>query len=147
MKNLPPITISQINLKNLPSPYSRSLCPTVGVVKQVAILTSIPAWRKTLRAGKIIGTLTLRILKSVYTSISPTFFYKLYSVANPGYLEALPLENHLRNIALTPDLQRVSIYSLRQPRTTYYFTYLRCNSTYVIIWQTCGCSGLWLTRD
>ena len=56
----------------------------------------------------MIGTLTSSILKSVHTSISPIFSYKLYSVATPGRPEPLPVENHVRIIALTPDLQRVS---------------------------------------
>jgi hypothetical protein len=60
----------------------------------------------------MIGTLTLSIFKSVYTLISPIFPYKLYSVATPRHLEPLLLENHVRIIALTPDLQRVSFYSL-----------------------------------
>jgi len=53
---------------------------------------------------KIIGTLTLSILKYIHTLISPIFSYKLYSVATPGYPKLLPLENHVRIIALTPDL-------------------------------------------
>jgi hypothetical protein len=61
---------------------------------------------------KIIGTLTLSILKSVHTLISPIFSYKLYSVATPRHPEPLPLENHVRIIALTPDLQRVSFYGV-----------------------------------
>jgi len=61
---------------------------------------------------KIIGTLTSSILKSVHTSISPVFSYKSYSVATPGHPEPLPLENHVRIIALTPDLQSVSFYSV-----------------------------------
>jgi hypothetical protein len=52
----------------------------------------------------MIGTLTLSILKSVHTSMSPIFSYKLYSVATPGYPEPLSLENHVRIIALMPDL-------------------------------------------
>ena len=60
----------------------------------------------------MIGTLTSSILKSVYTSISPIFSYKLYSVATPGHPEPLPLENHIHIIALTPDLKRVSFYSI-----------------------------------
>jgi hypothetical protein len=46
---------------------------------------------------KIIGTLTSSILKSVHTLISLIFSYKL---------------NHVRIIALMPDLQRVSLYSI-----------------------------------
>jgi hypothetical protein len=60
----------------------------------------------------MIGTLTLSILKSVHTLISPIFSYKLDSLATPGYPKPLPLENHVRIIALTPDLQRVSFYSI-----------------------------------
>jgi hypothetical protein len=61
---------------------------------------------------KIIGTLTLNILKSVHTLISPIIFYKLCFIATPGYPEPLLLENHVRIVALTPDLQRVSFYSV-----------------------------------
>ena len=61
---------------------------------------------------KIIGTLTSSILKSVYISISLIFSYKLYSVTTSGHPEPLSLENHVRIIALTPDLQRVAFYSV-----------------------------------
>jgi hypothetical protein len=61
---------------------------------------------------KIIGTLTSSILKSVHTSISPIFSYKLCSVATPGHPKPFPLENHVRIVALMPDLQRVSFYSV-----------------------------------
>ena len=57
---------------------------------------------------KIVGTLTLSILKSVHTSISPIFFYKLCSVATPRRPDPLLLENHVGIVALTPVLQRVS---------------------------------------
>ena len=60
----------------------------------------------------LIGTLTLSILKSAHTSISPIIFYKLCSVATPEHPEPLLLENHVRIVALTPDLQRVSFYSV-----------------------------------
>jgi hypothetical protein len=74
--------------------------------------------RPSLRSGKpyvpekTIGTLTSSILKSVHTSISPIFSYKLYSVATPGHPEPFSLENYGRIVALTPDLQRVSFYSV-----------------------------------
>ena len=61
---------------------------------------------------KIIGTLTLNILKSVHTSIFPIIFYKLCSIVTPGHPKLLLLENHVRIIAITPNLQRVSIYSV-----------------------------------
>src|ERR1035438_7502170 len=60
----------------------------------------------------MIGTLTSTILKSVHTSISPISSYKLYSVATPGHPKPLLLENHVHIIALTPDLQIVSFYSV-----------------------------------
>ena len=60
----------------------------------------------------MIGTLTSSILKSMYTLISPIFSYKLCSVATPGHPEPFPLENHGRIVALTPDLQRISFYSV-----------------------------------
>ena len=53
---------------------------------------------------KMIGTLTSSILKSVHISISLIIFYKLYSVATSRYPKPLLLENHVRIIALTPDL-------------------------------------------
>jgi hypothetical protein len=62
--------------------------------------------------GKIIGTLTSSILKSVHTLISPIFSCKLYSIATPGHPKPLSLENHVRIIALTLDLQRVSFYGV-----------------------------------
>ena len=61
---------------------------------------------------KIIGTLTSSILKSMYTSISPIFSYKLYSVATLGHPEPLQLKNHVRIVALTSNLQRVSFCSV-----------------------------------
>jgi hypothetical protein len=61
---------------------------------------------------KIIGTLTSSILKSVHTSISPVFSCKSYSVATPGHPEPFSLKNHVRIIALMPDLQSVSFYSV-----------------------------------
>jgi hypothetical protein len=48
----------------------------------------------------------------MHTLISSIFSYKLYSIATPGHSKPLPLENHIRIIALTPDLQRVSFYSI-----------------------------------
>ena len=69
--------------------------------------------------GKIIHTLTSSILKSVHILISPIFSYKLYSVATSGHPEHLLLENHVYVIALTPDLQRVSFYSICQRETDY----------------------------
>jgi hypothetical protein len=48
----------------------------------------------------------------MHALISLIISYKLYSVATPGYPEPLPLENHVHIIALTPDLERVSFYSV-----------------------------------
>jgi len=64
----------------------------------------------------MIGTLILSILKSVHTLISPLFSYKLYSVAILGHPKTLLLENHVRIIALIPDLQRVSVTAARIDR-------------------------------
>jgi len=61
---------------------------------------------------KIISTLTLSILKSVYTLISLILFNKLYSVATLGQLKPLLLEYYVRIVALMPNLQRVSFYSI-----------------------------------
>ncbi len=44
--------------------------------------------------------------------ISLIFSYKLYSVATPKHPAPLLLENHVRIVALRPDLQRVSFYSV-----------------------------------
>jgi fatty-acid desaturase len=60
----------------------------------------------------MIGTLTSSILKSIHNLISLIFFNKLCSVAIPGHPKPLLLENHVRIIALTLDLQRVSFYSI-----------------------------------
>jgi hypothetical protein len=62
----------------------------------------------------MIGTLTLSILKSVHTSMSLIIFYKLCSMATPAHLKPLLLENHVCIVALTPDLQRVSFYSVTE---------------------------------
>jgi hypothetical protein len=48
----------------------------------------------------------------MYTLMPPIEFYILYSVATPGYLELLPLENYNGIVAFTSDLQRVSFYSI-----------------------------------
>jgi hypothetical protein len=48
----------------------------------------------------------------VHTSISPIFSFKLCFVATPRYPKPFPLENHGRIVTLTPDLQRVSFYSV-----------------------------------
>ena len=61
---------------------------------------------------KMIGTLTSGILKSLHTLMSPISFNKLSSVATPGHPEPLPLPNHLRTVALAPDLEKVSIYNV-----------------------------------
>jgi hypothetical protein len=53
---------------------------------------------------KIIGTLTLSILKSVHTLIFPIFSYKLYSVATSRHPKLLLLENYVCIIALMSDL-------------------------------------------
>jgi hypothetical protein len=63
-------------------------------------------------AEKMIGTLTSSILISMYILISPIFFYKSCSVAASGYSKTLLLENHVHIVALMPDLQRVSFYSV-----------------------------------
>ena len=60
----------------------------------------------------MIGTLTLGILKSAHTLISPISFNKLCSVATPRHPNTLLLLNHLRIVALPPNLERVSIYSI-----------------------------------
>ena len=48
----------------------------------------------------------------MHTLLSPIIFYKLYTIATPGHPEPLLLENHVRIVAFTPDLRRVSFYSV-----------------------------------
>jgi hypothetical protein len=48
----------------------------------------------------------------MHTLISPIIFYKLCSVVTPGHPKPLLLENHIYIVTLTPDLQRVSFYSI-----------------------------------
>jgi hypothetical protein len=48
----------------------------------------------------------------VHTLISPIVFYKLCSVATPRHFKSLLLENRIYIVALTPDLQRASFYSI-----------------------------------
>ena len=50
----------------------------------------------------------------MHTLISPIFFYSLCPMAIPRYLKPLLLENHVHIVALTPDLQRVSFYSVTE---------------------------------
>src|SRR5438034_1216744 len=60
----------------------------------------------------MIYTFTLSILKSMHTLILFMIFYKLYSVATLGYLKPFLLEYYVITIVLTPNLQRVSFYSV-----------------------------------
>ena len=60
----------------------------------------------------MMGTLTSNISNSEHTSTSPIIVYKLYSVATVKHSEPLPLENQVRIATLTPDLRRVSFYSM-----------------------------------
>jgi hypothetical protein len=60
------------------------------------------------------GTLTLSISKSVHASISPIFLHMSCSIATLELLEPLLLENCVCIIALMPDLQRVSFYSVTE---------------------------------
>jgi hypothetical protein len=79
----------------------------------IACLMSVPAWRKTHRAEKIDKYFDFKYLKIwAHINIFYTFFYKLCPVATPGHSEPHSLDNHIRIIALTPDLQRVSFYSV-----------------------------------
>jgi hypothetical protein len=48
----------------------------------------------------------------VHTSISLIIFYKLRSVTTLRRPESILLENHIHIVALTPDLQKVSFYSI-----------------------------------
>jgi hypothetical protein len=61
---------------------------------------------------KIIGTLTLSILKSIHTLISPIDSYKLCSVATPRHPKPLQPEYHIYIVTFILDLQRVSFYSI-----------------------------------
>jgi hypothetical protein len=61
---------------------------------------------------KIIGTLTLSNLNSMYTLTHFIIFYKSYSAATPQYSKPLPLLNYVCVVALTPNLQVVLFYSI-----------------------------------
>ena len=58
------------------------------------------------------GTLTLSISNSEHASKSSIFLYKSCSVATSEHSELLPSENYVRIVALAPDLQKVSFYSI-----------------------------------
>jgi hypothetical protein len=58
-----------------------------------------------------VTTLHARTLCLVTACAVPSASCRLCSVATPGHPEPLPLENHVRIVALTPDLQRVSFSS------------------------------------
>jgi hypothetical protein len=99
----------------LPVLWSSMLEDFKAIILQIdtLFLTSIPAWRKTLRAGKNDRYFDFKYLKiCTHLNISDTFFYKLCSVATLGHLELFPLENHVHVVAFTPDSQRVSFYSI-----------------------------------
>jgi hypothetical protein len=74
---------------------------------------TIPTLLRIMRPS--IGTLTLNILKSVHTLISPIILYKLYSVATPEHPKYRRLKNRVRIVALTLNLQRVSFCSAIDP--------------------------------
>jgi len=48
----------------------------------------------------------------MHTLLSPIILYELCTVATLGHPEPILLRNHVRIVALTPDLQRVSFYSV-----------------------------------
>jgi hypothetical protein len=81
----------------------------------------------------------------MHTLISPIFSDKLYSVATPGHPEPLLLENHVRIIALTPDLQRVSFYSITN-FLYYNFTAEFILSLILIKWSYPSSKTLYLYR-
>jgi hypothetical protein len=75
-------------------------------------------------------------------------------VATPGYSKPLPLENHVRVVAIMPDLQRVSFYSAtdflyddftvvstKQPRN------LRRNFNYKVLGIKANSGWSWLSND
>jgi hypothetical protein len=70
-------------------------------------VTSIPACRKNLRAGKNDRYFHFKHLKIHAHLDTPYNVLKLYSVATPGHPKPLLLEYHVVIVALTPDLQRV----------------------------------------
>jgi hypothetical protein len=51
---------------------------------------------------------------NVGLDLAKPYFYKSCSVATLEHSEPLLLENHVRIVALTPDLQRVSFYSVTE---------------------------------
>ncbi|KAH7363966.1 hypothetical protein BKA65DRAFT_126079 [Rhexocercosporidium sp. MPI-PUGE-AT-0058] len=56
-----------------------------SIVVSWFVVTSIPACRKTLRAGKNDRYFDFKQLKSLHTVICLIIFHKLYSIAIPGY--------------------------------------------------------------
>ena len=61
-------------------------------------------WRKTLRAGKYHRYFDFTLLKSLQNLISLIISCELYSLATLKHTKLLPLENHLRIVALMSDL-------------------------------------------
>jgi len=65
--------------------------------------------RKTLRIVKNNKHFDLKYLK-ICTHLNISYIFLLCSMATPGHLESLLLENHVYIIAFTLDLQKVSFY-------------------------------------
>lgn len=43
-------------------------------------------------------------------------FYRLYFITTPRHPKLFLLENHVRVVALTPDLQKISLYNVNKVR-------------------------------
>jgi hypothetical protein len=61
---------------------------------------------------KMIGTLTSNKSNSMHTLMSSIFVFMLCSTANDKHFTPNLLKNYTHIIAFTPDLQRISFYSI-----------------------------------
>jgi hypothetical protein len=104
----------------------------------------------------MIGTLTSSIFKSEHILISFMISCKLYFVATPGHPKPFPLENYRHIIALTPNLQKVSFYSIiefhhHSPTTKLILILKYTNGSYPSSKALYLCrkslSALWLLHD
>jgi len=61
---------------------------------------------------KMIGTLTLSNLNSIYISMYLLILYKSYFAVTLKYSKPVLLINYIRVVALTPDLQVILFYNI-----------------------------------
>lgn len=84
----------------------------MGSGKQRAFhVTSLPAWRDTLRAETYGGYFDFKQLGiCAHVSIRNSL-YKSYTIATPKHLEPFLPKNYIRIVAFTPNLHRAFFYS------------------------------------